>query len=68
MANKPTSVNPKPMSNNVNATETRARPNQVLPKGHFDSDGVSQGRRSGPDRPAYDGSRGAVSGDIGDTK
>jgi len=67
MAKQPTSKSPEPERVNVNATETRARPNQVLPKGHFDSDGVSQGRRAGPDRPAYDGSAGAVA-TRGDTK
>jgi len=36
------------------------QPNQRLPKGHFDSDGVSQGKRDGPCRPtpnAYQGPR-----------
>lgn len=40
--------------------ESRAQPNQRLPKGHFDSDGKSQGERDGcvrstPD--AYQGPR-----------
>ena len=60
---KPTSKNPEPFRVNVNAVETKARPNQVLPKGHFDDDGISQGRKAGTMRPAYDGSAGAVAKD-----
>jgi hypothetical protein len=40
--------------------ESRAQPNQRLPKGHFDSDGLSQGKAVGPvrsDCDAYQGPR-----------
>jgi hypothetical protein len=39
---------------------SEAQPNQRLPKGHFDSDGLSQGERDGTCRPtpdAYQGPR-----------
>jgi len=34
--------------------ESRAQPNQRLPKDHFDSDGKSQGKQEGPVRPGWD--------------
>jgi hypothetical protein len=40
--------------------ESRAQPNQRLPRGHFDSDGLSQGKEKGPVRSecdAYQGPR-----------
>jgi hypothetical protein len=38
--------------------ESRAQPNQRLPKGHFDSDGLSQGKQEGPCRPTADAYQG----------
>jgi hypothetical protein len=38
--------------------ESRAQPNQRLPKGHFDSDGLSEGKQTGPVRPTCDAYQG----------
>jgi hypothetical protein len=38
--------------------ESRAQPNQRLPKGHFDSDGRSEGKSTGPVRPTHDAYQG----------
>jgi hypothetical protein len=38
--------------------ESRAQPNQRLPKGHFDSDGLSQGKQDGAVRPTADAYQG----------
>ena len=40
--------------------DSRAQPNQKLPPGHFDRDGLSQGKQDGavrPTRDAYQGER-----------
>jgi hypothetical protein len=40
--------------------QSESQPNQRLPKGHFDSDGLSQGKPTGPvrsDCDAYQGPR-----------
>lgn len=45
---------------NVKPSQARAQPNQTYPKGHFDSDGKSQGKQEGavrPTRDAYQGER-----------
>lgn len=38
--------------------ESRAQPNQRLPKGNFNSDGLSQGKATGPVRPGWDAEQG----------
>jgi hypothetical protein len=38
--------------------ESRAQPNQRLPKGHFDEDGLSIGKSTGPVRPTADAYQG----------
>ena len=38
--------------------ESRAQPNQRLPKGHFDSDGLSRGEQTGAVRKSPDAEQG----------
>jgi hypothetical protein len=43
---------------NVKPSEARAQPCQRLPKGHFDSDGLSQGDMVGEGRTTHDAYQG----------
>ena len=38
--------------------ESRAQPNQKLPPGHFDRDGMSQGKQDGAVRKTWDAEQG----------
>lgn len=42
--------------------KSEARPNQTLPKGHFNSNGTSQGKSVGAVRPSPDAQQGSRSG------
>ena len=43
---------------NVKPSESRSQADPRLPKGHFDSDGLSQGDAKGPCRPGHDAYQG----------
>ena len=42
--------------------KSEARPNQTLPKGHFNPDGTSQGKQTGAVRPSPDAQQGPRKG------
>jgi len=46
------------MSGKHEQGRSEPQPNQRLPKGHFDSDGMSQGKPDGPCRPTADAYQG----------
>jgi hypothetical protein len=46
------------MAKRENQGEVRPQANQRLPKGHFDSDGLSQGEQSGAVRKSWDAEQG----------